>query len=298
MDQDKPPETLRTVVAIATAGRPGVLPEVVKALLNQSCRPDLIHISAPSESDVALIPVDPIIKVTIGFRGSCIQRNVILRDSLGFDVALFLDDDFVPRFDYLEAIQRVLVRHPEIVVCTGYVIADGVTGPGLDLAQARELLQADIAVVPDSTLLDIHNGYGCNMAVRLGPLHRYDIEFDENLPLYGWLEDVDLSRRLARHGRTVKTFSARGVHLGDKRGRQGGKRIGYSQIANPIYLAQKGSVTWMWALRQLARNVLANSAHSFRPEPYVDRRGRLAGHAVAVAHLITGRLDPKRVAEM
>lgn len=298
MINEKRGNALRIVIAIATADRPGILPEVVGALLNQSRKPDMIHICAPSESDVAMLSPNSAVKITLGFRGSCIQRNIILRDSLDFDIALFLDDDFVPRSDYLEAIERVFVRNPEIVVCTGHVIADGVTGPGLKVAQAREMLHEDVRLPTDSALLDIHNGYGCNMAVRLAPLHRYHLAFDENLPLYGWLEDVDLSRRLARYGRVVKIFTARGVHLGDKRGRQAGKRIGYSQIANPIYLARKGSLTWIWALQQLARNVLANFAHSLYPEPYVDRRGRVVGHAIALAHLLTGRLHPKRVIGM
>ena len=40
--------------------------------------------------------------------------------------------------------------------------------------------------------------------------------FDENLPLYGWLEDVDFCRQLARYGRIVKNIRLIGVHLGSK----------------------------------------------------------------------------------
>ena len=44
------------------------------------------------------------------------------------------------------------------------------------------------------------SGYGCNMAVRLAPMREHGLRFDERLPLYGWQEDVDLSRRLAAFG--------------------------------------------------------------------------------------------------
>jgi GT2 family glycosyltransferase len=66
-----------------------------------------------------------------------------------------------------------------------------------------------------------------------------DVMFDERLPLYGWQEDVDLSRRLAAFGTVVKVPAARGVHLSVKLGRNSGVRLGYSQIANPLYLSFK-----------------------------------------------------------
>ena len=40
---------------------------------------------------------------------------------------------------------------------------------------------------------------------------------------------------------TSRANVLRGVHLGNKRGRVSGLRFGYSQIANPIYLLQKGT---------------------------------------------------------
>uniref|UniRef100_UPI00195349D0 glycosyltransferase family 2 protein n=1 Tax=Escherichia coli TaxID=562 RepID=UPI00195349D0 len=67
-------------------------------------------------------------------------------------------------------------------------------------------------------------GYGCNMTVRLSVIHAHGIRFDEDLPLYAWLEDVDLSRRMAPYGRIVGSATMRGVHLGSKRGRSSGIR--------------------------------------------------------------------------
>jgi hypothetical protein len=45
----------------------------------------------------------------------------------------------------------------------------------------------------------------------------------------------------------------------------------------------------------IARNLVANAVRSLRPEPWVDRRGRLRGNVLAVADLVRGRLDPRRV---
>ncbi|WP_428378250.1 glycosyltransferase family 2 protein [Lichenicoccus sp.] len=143
--------------------------------------------------------------------------------------------------------------------------------------------------------MPIFNGYGCNMALRLEPLIRHRLRFDERLPLYAWFEDVDLTRRLGRHGRIVKLPSARGVHLGIKLGRTSGTRLGYSQVANPIYLARKGVYPWFRVLRDLSRHLLVNCVKSIRPERYIDRRGRLRGNARALRDLLRGRLRPERI---
>jgi hypothetical protein len=122
-----------------------------------------------------------------------------------------------------------------------------------------------------------------------------DARFDENLPLYGWLEDLDYSSRFRTVGRVVKTNLCVGVHLGVKTGRTPGVRLGYSQIANPLYLAAKGTMERRDAVIMAVKNVMANSVRSLRPEPLVDRRGRLKGNLFAVADLVLGRLHPARI---
>ena len=133
--------------------------------------------------------------------------------------------------------------------------------------------------------------YGCNMAFRVVDIagHR----FDERLPLYGWQEDTDFSRRVARGRPILRLHGLRGVHLGVKRGRVSGVRFGYSQIVNPLYLVRKGTGTGRWAANLIGRNVLANAALSLRPEPEVDRFGRLKGNLIAAGHLLRGRCDPE-----
>jgi hypothetical protein len=55
--------------------------------------------------------------------------------------------------------------------------------------------------------------------------------------------EVKPSRRLAVFGTVVRITSARGVHLGAKLGRGSGVRLGYSQVANPLYVAHKRVTT-------------------------------------------------------
>jgi glycosyltransferase involved in cell wall biosynthesis len=230
------------------------------------------------------------------------QRNAILDRCGDVDVVVFFDDDFLPHAGYLEEIERAFAANPDVAMITGRVVADGIIGPGLSPESARcildgpEIGRAGTARRPRSaTLVEVYNGYGCNMAVRVSALEAGRLRFDESLPLYGWLEDVDFSRRLARRGRIAMCPLALGVHLGAKSARLSGVRLGYSQVANPLYLARKGTMATHRALHQILRNVAMNAARSLRPEPYIDRRGRLWGNLLGAADLLMNRLAPTRV---
>jgi hypothetical protein len=61
---------------------------------------------------------------------------------------------------------------------------------------------------------------------------------------------------------------------------------------------RKGTMRSGHALPLILRNIAANVAKSLKPEPYVDRRGRLAGNMLALIDLCSGRADPERVAKI
>jgi hypothetical protein len=88
------------------------------------------------------------------------------------------------------------------------------------------------------------------------------------------------------------------VHLGTKGGRTSGKRVGYSQIANIVYLRRKGTMQPGLGEQLIRQNLVSNVIRSFRPEAHIDRRGRLLGNLIAIKDLITGRIDPRRIESM
>jgi GT2 family glycosyltransferase len=135
--------------------------------------------------------------------------------------------------------------------------------------------------------------YGCNMSVRVSAVGK--LRFDERLPLYGWLEDIDFTSQLRRSGRVVELRHMLGVHLGVKSGRVSGQRLGYSQVMNPIYLVRKGTVPFSFAMDLLVRNVIANLIRSLWPEAHVDRWGRLKGNSMAAWHAMLGRIEPEYI---
>jgi GT2 family glycosyltransferase len=288
---------LRIAVGIATVGRPRLLNAVIEELARQTRRADRIVVCAPAVDDIEGISYDPTIEVILGPRGLTRQRNAIIERLAEFDVVQFFDDDFLPAPNYLAEVERGFAADPDVVMVTGSLIADGIIGPGLGMDEARRRLAASATPV-GKQIESVANGYGCNMAARLAAVRAIQCRFDERLPLYGWLEDIDFSRQLARQGRIVKLPAAEGVHLGVKQGRQSGVRLGYSQIANPIYLYRKGTCPWPRALRMMSQNVAMNLARSLNPEPYVDRAGRIAGNLKGFKDLVTGRLDPQRILEL
>lgn len=285
---------MKLAVGIATIGRPAVLAATLDWLVGQRRPADEVIVAAPNDADVSPeIRSRPGVTVIASPAGLTRQRNAILACARDADAVVFFDDDFVPAADYLAATERCFAENLDVVVLTGEVLADGIIGPGLTMEEARAAL-AQAGDLPGPAMDDVYSAYGCNMAVRTSALPSGGA-FDETLPLYGWLEDVDFSRRLAARGRVVRERSARGVHLGVKSGRQSGVRLGYSQVANPLYLIAKGSYSRRRAAWLMARNVAMNLARAWSPEPYVDRAGRCRGNLRAFADLLGGRLAPGRV---
>lgn len=292
---------LRVKIAIATAGRVEMLSRTLRQIEHQTLLPDEVLVCPARDGDCDRAMLSrlryPAREVRSEAVGLCAQRNALLRQLGECDVVVFLDDDFYPSPNYLERVSLLFSARPDVVGATGWVIADGSINAGVHHETAIRLLEEERVSGRDRGLhlQTAYALYGCNMAMRVRAIQDAGLSFDEALPLYGWLEDIDFSRQLSAQGRLVQSRSLRGVHLAEKRGRSRGVPLGYSQIANPLYMLRKGTLNARVAARQVSRNVAANVWRSLRPEPWVDRRGRLHGNVLAAAHLLFGRLDPRNV---
>jgi hypothetical protein len=290
---------LRIAVGIATRGRPRLVREVLLDLARQRRKPDRTVVAYVGPEDID----EPVrgVEYLISEPGLTTQRNAIL-DALGdCDVVVFFDDDFFCVPEYLAVTERIFEQQPDCVVTTGRVVADGANGAGYTMSQAHAVLRRFLVQESAASLMRTEkafNGYGCNMGLRLAPMREHGIRFDERLPLYGWYEDLDATRALGRHGSILKLNGARGVHLGVKAGRLPGVRLGYSQVANSVYLARKGTYPWSHALPSLLRHTAKNLVMSAMPEPWVDRWGRFRGNLLALSDWLRGRLDPRRILDL
>lgn len=288
----------RLVIGIPTAGRSAIVAATVRFLKHQTRRPDLVVLSVSDMAHTGGIETADLpfrVEVALVAKGLSRQRNAIL-DELGpQDLLMFLDDDFLMAPDYLQEVERIFDANPDIVMTTGTLIADGILGPGLNLEQGEKLLADAIRTPAERQFHPVIGGYGCNMALRAEPIIAHDIRFDERLPLYSWLEDADFSAQLQPFGRFVQPTVTRGVHLGTKTGRTPGLNLGYSQIANPVYMLRKGTMAWPRARRLMIRNIGSNLLGTLRPRPWADYRGRLIGNMKAIVDICLGRCDPERI---
>lgn len=285
-------------VLIATSGRPRIVADLVRSLETQTRRPDRIVCVGATPADIAQIEPGPTTSAIVGRRGSAHQRNDALE--LGgalFDTIVFFDDDFVPSRFWLERAEQLFANFPEFVSLTGNVLADGDRTAGVPWEEARAIVaRRDANAFRDFSIEAEVGPYGCNMAFRGSAIR--DMRFDERLPLYAWLEDKDFGERAHARGAYGKAALLWGVHMGAKDGKTPGVRLGYSQVANAVYLVRKGTVGASFALRLVAGNIASNLSRSLRPEAWIDRRGRLRGNLIALADAAIGRLAPERVAEL
>jgi glycosyltransferase involved in cell wall biosynthesis len=290
---------MKLAVIIPTHGRKGLVNRLLLRLEHQRRLPDTVIVSAPDSSHVEEYRAQCLrVEYVYGRQGLAAQRNQALDRALDrFDVITFFDDDFLPAADYLALLVDAFEAHPEWAVITGNVVRDGACDAGLTFEDGLAALEAAERERSLVVRVNDHLGaYGCNMSFR----SRYarGLRFDERLALYGWQEDIDFTSQLRRHGRIVSLSNLLGVHLGVKSGRVSGLRFGYSQIVNPIYLIRKGTMGVQFGLTLMSRNLIANLARSIRPEPYIDRRGRLRGNLLGIYHVATGRIEPEYIQKL
>lgn len=297
-------------VVIATKGRPAECAVLVKWLQRQSLQPVVVALVGKDAEDLPDIygrPEFPVVKLYSEIAGLTSQRNVGLEWLLAQGHlqneqggVVFFDDDFRPADDWLECAAEIFRVHQEIVGLTGWVLADGIKGPGLTDDNAETFISGQQKALPHWTnqpdMFEVRSGYGCNMAFR--SVAARELRFDEALPLYGWQEDTDFTGQTAPFGKTVIARRCRGVHLGSKRGRTSGVRLGYSQISNPLRIAGRGNMERSRALRFVMRALAANVFNTLRLRRDVDYFGRLRGNMIAVWDLVRRRCQPARILEL
>ncbi|WP_322030659.1 glycosyltransferase family 2 protein [Paraburkholderia sp. J76] len=294
MSQPSLSKAPKICLIFATRGRAEILEHVVGFVDLQTVRPDLIIVSCVSDEDVGDLPGGPGLMVLKGKPGLTAQRNHALNHVPGdIDIVIFLDDDFLMHGAWISEVLKAFGSDPAIACVTGTVIADGIHGPGYSFEEGRAIV-AQAGDLPETMIVAQTGGpYGCNMAFRASSIA--GLRFDERLVLYGWQEDRDFGGQIWNRGSlVVRINTAIGVHLGVKRGRVSGCKLGYSQVINPLYLVKKRTMPLRPALDHVMRNVVSNIVRSVAPEPWIDRRGRLVGNLMGLWDFVRGRLTPER----
>ena len=285
-------------VVIASANRPNLLAEALQTCADQEGVRVRGVVSVPDEES---LPKDRSLlagwRVVTGTRGAAAQRNAGLSKVDDVDVVAFFDDDALLRPDYLANAARFLAGHPEVVALTGRVLLDGATKGEIPSALAASTLAASAAEAPSGHWRRTRELYGCNFVVRGSILVQE--RFDERLPLYSWLEDHDFARRCMHRGQLARVDDCVMVHRGAASGgRQAHRRLGYSQMMNPIYLCRKGSFPLWLAAWEIFRPVAKNLLYAVAGTSRRWRRERLDGNLTALADALRGRFTPERIVHL
>jgi GT2 family glycosyltransferase len=286
-------------VVVATRGRAAEVAILLEWLARGTRRPDKVVIVGSSPEDWGSAADSELVPVTLTSQAPGLpkQRNVGVRHLLSQTsgrpgMIVFFDDDFRPEAHWLEAAAAVFAEHRDVVGLTGVVLQDGAHTAAVREADAAATVAGWAA--PADAIVPVARLYGCNMAVRTAVFDHAG--FDERLPLYGWLEDLDFSGQL--RGGLVTAKRCAGVHLGSKGARVSGRRYGYSQIVNPTYLARKGTCPPGLATRLVLQALLSNGLRSFRRHPLFDYRGRLSGNVRALLDMMGKRAAPERILDL
>lgn len=202
----------RVLVIIASKGRPAdvarLLPYLKRLRGNVDC---LLSVTSPADlPDVDLSDVT----VIQGPAGSSVQRNAGI-DWAGtrYSFLVFFDDDFAPELTWIETMVALLYQNPNLASATGKVLHDGMVTPGVTWDDVPMLIDnSPITGESQPTYTCVENPFGGHMIVRTEALQ--GCRFDERLPLYGWLEDLDMGGQLRRKGWDIGCCpQARGVHI-------------------------------------------------------------------------------------
>jgi len=296
-------ETVKTAIIIATKDRPEILRETLQSIRRQTWPAAHVFLSVTSLKDAPADSSPAGVTILVGPRGGSAQRNTAIRQvPLDVHYTAFFDDDMELHPSYLENAVSFLERNSDVVAMSGTLLADGNTSR----EAARALVEQDATWTREPSLRDRgphHVLYACNAVIRSGPLRQ--TLFDENLPLYSYGEDYELSLRLKKFGKVGRLSNAVGVHLQTQAARVSGKRYGYAMVANNWYFIKKGvchlAAPWSYVrfflvivLKRLYINLRDGLSGRLQRDPW----GQLRGNLLALVDIICGRSSPSRILEL
>jgi len=288
-------------VVIASKGRPDLVRETIESLQRQTLKPRKIMVVVPTVEDLPPNQWGDDVQYIVRTLGLTAQRNKgIAAIPLTVPYVGCFDDDFELKEDYLEQGVAFMNANVSVVGISGRLLASG----RIDRGEAKKLIDGYEAPGNARGMFfsegKHHILYGCNMIIRRAIL---DYErFDENLPLYSYGEDYDVSIRLERYGLVGRFMGCIGVHLETPAGRVQEVQRGYSFVANNWYFLKKGvnhlprHPAWIrfWLIC-VGKSLWQSLWNAMKGDRTLDWKGRVRGHLLALQDIFLGRCHPRRI---
>jgi GT2 family glycosyltransferase len=289
-------------VVIATVGRRDIASETLDSLAKRATLPEIVIVVGVCNEDLPLIKMAwpfQVIVLKSPVKSSATQRNIGIKNlPKNIGIVCFLDDDMEVHDDYFQEV-FLSFNDQEVAGLGSAVLVNG----NIDRTRAREILDRHIIEpgLPSFSFLRKKwpGLYGCAMSVRKSLL---EIEqFDERLPLYALREDTEIGFRLSRHGKVGGSSRSPVVHLAVKSGRISEIGIGYAQIINILYFANKGigypkfKAYWESLFKLPLVNLFCFLIPKLEKRSNIDRKGRFLGNIYALRDVFLGKTDPMRL---
>jgi GT2 family glycosyltransferase len=292
-------------VVIASKGRPEILAATVESLQSQTVPVEHVYCAITSQGDIEpQTAVRPEVTTLYSPVGSTRQRNAAIDLVVDqFEIIIFLDDDMQLAPSYIAAALEFMNDHQSVVAFSGHLLKNG----DVTRDEARQLIDSYRDAPADYRPMFRCRGdwtmHGCNMVARSRVL-KYE-RFDENLPLYGFAEDYDLSVRFRNYGRVGRFRKCVAVHLETPSGRISEKRVGYAMLANNWYFLRKRvthrSTLLSGYVRFALRLALLEPVNNVISFAFLGRRqrvGRFQGNLLALRDILFGVSSPGRINEI
>jgi hypothetical protein len=297
-------KTINSVaVVIATTGRAEIALETIYSMANLKKLPKCVILVGSSSNDLPSIKKPLPFEINLlkcSVKGLKKQRNhgiSKVEDSIKY--VCFLDDDMELHQEYFYEVERVFESDKKIVGFSGGLMANG----NIDRTAARKMLESN-SIHPEMPFFGFYpkkwpGFYGCNMNIRRDLLKIE--QFDENLLLSGIGEDCEMGFRLCRHGYVGGSGRCSAVHLSTRSGRISEIGVGYAQVINYLYFANKniGFPKFSTYFNKIIKTPIVNFIFWVLPNldsrKQIDRKGRFLGNLEALKDICIGQIDPTRL---
>lgn len=290
---------MKISIVIASTNRADTLSKTLIDLQSQSTPPEEVILSVvkdsdfPPEVDNSTFPFA--VRKVIGKPGLTCQRNLaISKLSEQSTLVTMLDDDVFLHSDYLQNCLKIFEEHEDCVCLMGHLLQNGNIDPeGAKILLKRPLSQFEKERRYSVIKTEYGGLYGCNMTFRK-KLFEKEL-FDERLPLYSEMEDLDMGSRAKRWGQIGYSFCCLGVHLQTSSGRINYRMRGFSQIMNAWYLMEKGTLPRNRVVSNILKSILKNAGSLLRTGQFSKRKDILTGNFFALLNIVKGKIEPELI---
>jgi GT2 family glycosyltransferase len=246
----KPNKKLTSSVIICTKDRQQDLLECVDSIKAQTILPkELVIVDAGQQNGIETELKEKLRGTPVQLKylrtqpGLTYQRNIGVKNSNG-DIVLFLDDDVILNKDYFENIMKVYSSNQDenLGGVGGKIVNLKPTPLHWHIFNRLFLLHRHGALLPTHTpffdeVTQVRVLSGCNMSYKREVFSEF--EFDENLPGYALMEDVDFSSRVSQRHYLVMTPQAKLLHKESPISRDRISKYIQMQNYNSFYLFMK-----------------------------------------------------------